>query len=453
MTTARGLKRFTGKNSGASKCSLYASPIHRLPSLEDFPGPEHSVFRIRAGEFETEFKFRTKKNPRMIRMKPGIRAWGRYALVLNFALVFNLCGSMGARPTVAETMNRADPVWHPIALFLAGMDLPAGDDYAAIQSSPVYQNHVRTMDLFWDQVRTKNIREIEPWRTEVLKKSKNTVLYPLSGADFINAHAFFPDAERYVMIALESPGTAPDPRTMNPRQMVIGLAAVRAVIASIASRNYLYSASMRTYMRGVYPYSGVLPVLLLFNARLGHVILGVDHVGLDGKGRVYARTEGSDQEAAVQGVRVRFAVPGESGDREILYWNIPISNAAVDPAAPSGRYLRSLTHTRVIMKAAIYLLHRPDMNAVRDWLLDSADLVFQCDSGLPFRAFDSEHWKVDLYGNYVTAAHFPGLGFYHQPDLAAAYVYDRKPLHFHFGYGLLTRARTSNIQIARKIRS
>ena len=352
----------------------------------------------------------------------------------------------------AVKLGKGDPFWHPMALFLAGMPLPEGTEIKALETSPLYQNHVRAMDGFWAQVRTKNIREIKPWRAQVLpEKRTNTVLYPLSGADFVNAHAFFPDARRYVMIALESPGKAPDPRSLSPRQLAIGLSAVRQVIASIASRNYLYSASMRQYMRGVYPYSGTLPVLLLFNARLGHTILGVDPVGLDRSGDVFVRADDPTRPVAVQGMRIRFSVPGESSAREILYWNIALGNGAVHPATASGRYLRSLQNTSVIMKAAIYLLHRPDMNLVREWLLESADLVLQGDSGLPYRAFDQQRWKVELYGNYVTAAYFPGIGLNHQRDLAAAYVFERKPLYFHYGYGLLTRARTSNIQIARKL--
>lgn len=389
---------------------------------------------------------------------PRVRRWvatlAAAGLSLLIASAATACGSTSETlPPVLTGAGKGDPFWQPMALFLAGMPLPADGELAVLEQSPIYQAHVRAMDGFWARVRTKNIREIEPWRKQVLPgKKTNTVLYPLSGADFVNAHAFFPHARRYVLIALESPGKAPDPRQLGPRQLSVGLAAVRQVISSIASRNYLYSAYMRQYMRGVYPYSGTLPAILLFNARLGHTILGVDPVALDANGKVFVRADHPERPVAVQGMRVRFAVPGERGEREILYWNIMINNAAVHPATPSGKYLRSLKNVNAMMKAAIYLLHRADMNEVRAWLLDSADLVLQGDSGLPYRAFPRESWKVELYGNYVTGAYFGGgIPLYHQRDLAAAYVYERKPLYFHYGYGLLTRARTSNIQIARKI--
>ena len=88
--------------------------------------------------------------------------------------------------------------WNEIAKLLAGVEGPKSD-------SPAVNRHRALMKDFWVRIQKENMEPIAAWREKNLPESAKSrnVLYPLSGADFLNAYAFFPGASDYILIALE----------------------------------------------------------------------------------------------------------------------------------------------------------------------------------------------------------------------------------------------------------
>lgn len=375
-----------------------------------------------------------------------------YSLIASL-VVLGSCASRDSKGPAEKSLFarevKQNPYWDELARYLAGMPPVPGGELAALSNSPSFRAHAATMNRFWHSVEQRTLRSIGHWRERALpEESRRTLLYPLSGADLLNAHSFFPDARRYVMIALEPPGAAGDPRDLSEQQRARGLHAVRVVIASMATRNYLYSATMRAYKGGEYPFSGTLPALLIFAARLGLEVVDVQNVGLDSGGRLHVM--GAGDTAPVRGLRI--CVRDGGALKDIVYLNIALSNRNVNANTAAGAYLSGLGEFNVMMKAAIYLLHRDGYGGVRDFLLENSQIIVQDDSGIPYRDFDREEWSLDLYGNYVDAPRMRDAGYWPQPELAQAYRWHRKPLYFSYGYGMLTRGRASNIQVAVKKR-
>ena len=53
-----------------------------------------------------------------------------------------------------------------------------------------------------------------------------------------------------------------------------------------------------------------------------------------------------------------------------------------------------------LIKSASYLLHDAQFSKTRAMVLDSADVLVQDDTGIPYRFINQSPWQVKLYGKY-----------------------------------------------------
>ena len=337
-----------------------------------------------------------------------------------------------------------DPVWNRTARTIAGLE--GGDS-----------SHRQTMDRLWSRIESQNIRPIESWISDksYLKESTRPVFYPLSGADFINAHTFFPRAPYYVLVATEPPGNPAEVRSMEQRSTSKGLASVRAVITNISGENYFQSRKMSQTMNNP-ELSGVLPVLLVWLARKDQQVLSVQAVSISQDGKI--TTAGG----AHPGLRIRFRSNenGPSGSQPIqtlYYFKIFLGPGSVNPAGgkPESPILGNLSEVNTIMKAAVYLLHNGKYAPLAKSIMERSQLILQDDSGVPFRMFD-DTWTVDLYGNYTRPVALKGMldpyDHLKQPGLSAEFSKRSEgPLPFPYSYGILRSGmKESMLMLARK---
>ncbi|MBU42076.1 MAG: hypothetical protein CMN76_02560 [Spirochaetaceae bacterium] len=338
-----------------------------------------------------------------------------------------------------------DPIWNRTARLIAGLE---GGDAA----------HRNTMDRLWSRIETQNINPIQSWIADkdYLRKSDRPVFYPLSGADFINAHTFFPEAPFYVLVATEPPGRPSEVRSMENRSTARGLASVRAVITNISGENYFQSRKMSQTMNNP-ELSGVLPVLLVWLARKDQQVLSVQAVSIAADGMIGTGS------GVHPGLRIRFrrntdgkANP-EAPVQTLYYFKIFLGPGSVNPAGgkPESRALGNLENVNTIMKAAVYLLHNQKYAPLAKSILERSQLILQDDSGVPFRMFD-DSWAVDLYGNYTRPVALKGMldpyDHLRQPALAQEYSKRSKgELPFPYSYGILRSGmEESMLMLARK---
>jgi len=94
------------------------------------------------------------------------------------------------------------------------------------------------------------------------------------------------------------------------------------------------------------------------------------------------------------------------------------------------------------------MLHRKEFSLIRNLVLENSGAVLQDDSGIPYRWFGSDLWKVQLYGDYDRP--YGSFKYMEQADLRNAYKQPgTKPLPMHVGYGY--RKITSNLLLAKRV--
>ncbi len=380
-------------------------------------------------------------------------------LFVFFLLAVTLTGCQPAnsrhtadvRQQPAEPPNLSNEI-QDRALLLAGMavsgEYSERPEIQALLNHPFYRAHARKMNDFWHSVEVQRINKIVPWRQKHIGANvKNrTALYPLSGGDFLNLHLMYPQADRYVMLAMEKPGQMPDPTDLTEEQLRGSLLSLQHMLGNIVRTGYFFSRLMNQHMNpekyGIY---GTMPTVAIFLVRLGHSLESIGRTCVNDAGELVEKV---DSPCRLSGYRIRFRERTTGLHKEVIYISARIDNSLFSPEKPEGRFFRGLGRTAVMMKAAVYLLHSSNYRQAAQYFLDQADVIIQDDSGLPYRYFDPNVWHTELYGVYVGPPRLAGTGYYPQPDLRKAFLKADGPLPFEFGYGQVSASKKSGLILA-----
>lgn len=362
------------------------------------------------------------------------------------------CAPGAASAPAVETP--VDQSWNHTARLMAGLPPKADSPYASVAKSKAFTNHQAAMDRFWSAVEKNSLKPMSEWRKTQLAGIDGTrpAVYPLSGADFVNLYALYPAASEYVMFALEEPGQPPKTLTTELKALGRILGSLRSVIGTIASKNYFYSANMRTYLKHT-PMKGTAPPLMAFIARLNLDLRSVEPIFITAEGKLSECPQEACPQGSYQGIRYRFRAAGDKQDRDLVYLSIRLEKDTLEPTTATGRYLNSLPVFNSMLKSAIYLLHSDTYAGSRDWMLQKSAVVVQDDSGIPYRFFANERYNVRLFGRYmVYRLSIGGIGKPpRQKDLEQLYQQPGvTPLSFRFGYGGLAGTQNSTMMIAEK---
>ena len=380
----------------------------------------------------------------------GRRRLSMRCLFIACIIIAPLLAAVASLTCLRQVASSHSSYWNELARYLAGMPIPDTSLLASKTSDLRYQRHAKRMNALWDTIRSVTIDEIVPWRKKNLPEHVHgDAFYPLSGADFINLYTMFPDARRYLMIALEKPGEAATLLDWQSSRLIDGLDPVYRSIHQYSMNNYFASKVMTIEMNNTL-LPGTAPSLLIFMARMGLTVHSLENVVISDDGNLVPEIPAEKQaENRIRGIRIAFT-DGGSTKRELVYLSMKIGPRSVDTSTPEGKYLNRLHGIRTMMKSAVYLLHHRPFEPVRRFILDRSVLMVQDDSGIPFHSFQ-DGWEVKLFGRYRPALQLKYCIPVFQPDLKKAYAGLIEPLPFNFGYGILFGKGQSNLMIARKI--
>jgi hypothetical protein len=349
------------------------------------------------------------------------------------APLYNGAASMNV-PAQATTLNDA-------ARMLAGMDASGYDQLSGIRSSAAWQQHRQRMDVLWSTHESLHRQPIERWSASEISDARgaSTLFYPFSGPDFLFASAFFPNADTYILCGLEGADPMPQLSGLSAAEVENGLARLRTTLSTSMQFSYFITKDMRNDLNAT-RFRGVLPVMMAFLARTGHVIDSVDTVRLDSGGNV--SMAGSSGNTGLM-LRVRG---GWGGPKRIFYFRQDLSNSGL-----SGSFLSFVSRFGRIpafTKSASYLMHESGFSRIRDYLLRNSSILVQDPSGIPYAEFQRYNWGLSLYGNYQSTLEiFTGC---QQPDLAQAYRSGRHPVKpIDFGIGYLFQPSTTSLMVGR----
>lgn len=372
-------------------------------------------------------------------------------ILLTTILLFPLlAAAINVTCLMQPRATAADPYWNDVARYLAGMEIRKTSVLMPMTAEPRYREHISFMDNLWGMIRKETIDLIRPWRDRNIPSVRggSTAFYPLSGADFINLYTLYPDARTYLMIALEQPGDAALLRDHASRRLVDGLAPIERGIYLYGVNNYFQSKVMMEELNNTL-LPGTAPVLLIFMARMGLTITGVENIAIGPSGAIVPRNGLKAADTKAAGIRILFTGSGAIGTRELIYLSMRLEPGSVDTAAAEGRFFGRLAGMRTMLKSAVYILQDGKYAPLKDFILKRSSLIVQDDSGIPYGAFDGR-WSVTLYGTYNPYMSLRGCTIRRQDDLAKAYGEKSSPLPFNYGYGILQGQGQSNLMVAEK---
>jgi hypothetical protein len=316
--------------------------------------------------------------------------------------------------------------------------------------SEAFKEHQQWMTNSWNQVRGR-IQTMETWRGQEIKipgAQKKTLLYPFSGPDFLNAYTLFPDHGRYVFFSLERPGALPDLESVSAPQFAKLIQDVRSAFRDIFERNYFITSYMTKQLTTPWV-RGTVPVMATMMALMNRRIVRIEPLDLfPDLTQAYDLPEAKRPRVLMRGVRIELAQPNAASTQQLYYISLDATDKALEFYPEFVNWAAQYRPATALIKSASYLLHDEQFAKTRAMLLESADVVVQDDTGIPYRFLSQSPWQVKLYGRYQKPIR--PMGYAYQKDLEAAFnnKSDLPDLPFPFGYHW--RGKKSGLIVAQR---
>ncbi len=309
------------------------------------------------------------------------------------------------------------------------------------ESTPEWRDYQQWLDGRWDYLSRVRLDAMRIWgNTELagLRSETRTVFYPFSGPDALYADTFFPNSKVLLMAGLEPVGALPDlAKLQQDGKLGPYLAQVKTSLFTILAASFFKTKDMKNDFNNQLM-DGLMPAMVVFLAREGYPIKGIQYIvlGHDGALHPHGETTGAP------GVQITY------GDgRTLLYFQTDLGNDGLKDNPGFVRLMHRLAPGITYLKAASYLLYEDYFSTIRDAILDDSVGVVEDDSGIPWRDFNPARWDVVPYGNYTGP-----IGLFkerYQPDLADFYA--RTPhQQLTFGSGYKFTASVSSLLVAKK---
>src|SRR6266849_4846713 len=177
----------------------------------------------------------------------GITKLGVVGLVLGIAAVCGGCShpaTSAAEPkpevkTVDLVPQRRDA--DDTARFLAGMPGKPGSPFGDLESTDAWKENRRLLDQAWSGAETSLIAGLGDFQKQELAAAPiltAPVFYPFGGPDALTPLLCFPRSPKYVMVALEPPGTLPSLKQIEKKNLGEYLPVLRNTMASVLGRSF-----------------------------------------------------------------------------------------------------------------------------------------------------------------------------------------------------------------------
>jgi APA family basic amino acid/polyamine antiporter len=305
-----------------------------------------------------------------------------------------------------------------------------------IVTNEISKKNLENLNQSWVQKTSGMLNPIRTWTESegIYNKAnqhKNSfVFYPFSGPDLEFAHAFYPEADEYVLCGLEKAGSA--------HALLLNLE--KPVDSFInAAQQYFYFSDRFGFFRTLdmekqFNHAGVVDILALYIKRAGGEIGSVKlHHWNPESGELMDWDKKRDPDAC------SFVFRAASGKVSTLYYfSKDLSDAGLGKDSlwlnwvtkrAEGKQMFSL------VKSASYLMQSAYFKTIGNYLLNHSNTHIQDDTGIGYAQLSSNTKKLRLYGKYTNV--IPVFKHYYQPALAEKYKADSiKSLPFKIGYNL-----------------
>ncbi|MHC1702581.1 MAG: hypothetical protein AB9846_01615 [Tenuifilaceae bacterium] len=318
--------------------------------------------------------------------------------------------------------------------FISGMSHGKTECLTALDSTTKWKTFAVSMDKMFNEIEVNRLSKMRVWADSELvdNKAKTTVFYPFSGPDFLNANVFFPNADSYIMIALEPVGALPNLCDLKTLSVNNYLDNIHGSLSDIFKRSYFITMKMLVDLNRD-SVNGTVPVISLFIKRTGHNIVSIRPIGVDSTGNWLYTDSIKSKKGITHGMKIDFVRADSDKPQSVFYFRTDISDIGLNKKPGFRKYLSELPNSYTYLKAASYLMHWKEFSIIRNTIFDKSDCILQDDSGIGYNYFDKTKWDIRLYGKYKKP--HKEFGNINEPELAQAYtdsVY--RPIPFVLGY-------------------
>lgn len=302
-----------------------------------------------------------------------------------------------------------------------------------------WEQHSKFIDSSWKRLEKKRLASMKTWGRKEFEKPNSQakmVFYPFSGPDYLTANAFFPNADKYVMLGLEPVGKLPDLKKFKAGEALDYSNDFKKSLGDIFDKSYFITKKMLNDFQSQ-KVNGLLPVLAFFIRKSGNEILDVKYLvryNQDSISEVPYDFKEKDHKPF--GVRVDFLQEGKQ--KSVYYFKYDVSDKQFNDTTVFYKYIDKASASCITyIKSASYLLHANFMSNMRKLILRNSIAVIQDDTGIPYKYFqEGEKFEMKLYGQYTKpVSDFPYLSL--QKPLQEAFQKDSAnvgKLPFHLGY-------------------
>lgn len=313
--------------------------------------------------------------------------------------------------------------------FLAGLEMPHQADHPLTKTA-AWRSHVAQIGAEFTNHQERVLFPMSDWAASEVRPSLapgGVVRYLFSGPDILHAFYLYPNAGTFLLCGLEPVGEAPDISLLNESNADLALTEVRNALSEIINFSFFRTKDMKDDLQFA-TFRGTTPLILIFLARSGQRIKGIEFLNLQKDGTLVSR---GLAHAGADVVRVEFAPFRVSQTKTLYYFSSDLSDGGFVQSGLST-WLSHQAKGDAYVKAASYLMYNNWFSRVRQHLIDYSLQVVEDDSGIPYHYFDPADWQAHLYGVYTGAIDlFPNT---YQTDLAQAYARGAQPLPFGTGY-------------------
>jgi hypothetical protein len=325
--------------------------------------------------------------------------------------------------------------------------------YQYVQNTTDFKSFSKNFDKRWntyDSTRLMNLRKFKEDEISKIVTAQSTLFYPFSGPDILHAQAFFPEADKYVMIGLEPVGSLPEFKKDQTDSLDTYFSKVNTSLNAILKFSFFRTQSMKNDLKNE-EVDGTLHLLFLFLKRTGNEFSSAKPVTVDSSGMIQYVGSFSDLKKLktnTRGVEIKF-VDAAKHSKTLYYFSLNAADGGLKSNKGFVTYLKNMGTVNTYLKGASYLMHKNYFSMIRNVILDQSQHVVQDDSGIAFHYFleDDHKWSYSFFGQYLKP--IPMFSAFYQKDLDSLYKKQgAKPIGFGIGYNF--KDKNSNFMIATK---
>lgn len=360
------------------------------------------------------------------------------------ALWIAVAGALVLVPGTGIAANALSP--DATARVLAGMEtaVPAG----MLLPESRLADYAKHATGHWREYERRIGTPMQKWaQTELVAAPGATIFYPFSGPDFATVQRMYPEASRYVLVAMQRGEAPPALDRATAADLAAFMGRFGEAWKQFAQIGFFRTLDLDEEAKQSGLRAGTVAPMLAFAVRSGYTVLSVDPVRVNESGSDLEMHPGPRAERSTwHSARITL----QAGNRRVLldYVRMNLSDAALGEKPGERAWVERMAANRTVLKAASHLLQTPRFGIVRDALLERAPSILQDETGIEYTAL-VKAFDVKLYGRFTKPHQL--FNPEAQKALAEAYKHqaDVKPLSFRVSY---QRQPEANLQVANRAR-